>query len=144
MALHFREENNMSERGYYENLFKATKFFLFGSAARKIDWDDDSHPVDIDVIMIPADPGYTKRLERYALENSGKLDLFFYGGDCLISAYDEHRRIMLSKHTHEAIAEDIMEISFDILINMLEDTVEEQNKRKHVPGYAEEFPREVC
>ena len=95
------------------------KLYLFGSVAR-----GEDAPKDIDVLMIPADADCVKRLEPYAIENGGRLDLFFFAGDALWPAYDDTegmRRIMLSKHTKDAIAADLTEITFEKLIHMMED-----------------------
>ena len=101
------------------------KYYLFGSMARKISHGDDYDgptPADVDVIMIPSDATAVKQLKSYAVENDGPLDLFFFAGDALWAAFDEDdmRRIMLSKGTKTAIAEDLVEVSLSELLDILE------------------------
>jgi hypothetical protein len=102
------------------------KYYIFGSVARKIKAGDDYDgpaPSDVDVIMIPGNDQAILRLLRcYAVENDGPLDLFFFAGDQLTAAFDEHdeRRILLTKHTKAAIAEDLYEVSLSGLLRRLE------------------------
>ena len=101
------------------------KYYIFGSMARKLkrgDYYDGPTPADVDVIMIPSDSAAVGLLKPYAVENDGPLDLFFFAGDQLWAAYDEHdeRRILLSKHTKTAIAEDLYEVSLSGLLRILE------------------------
>lgn len=101
------------------------KYYIFGSMARKLkagNHYEGPTPADVDVIMMPAHSDGVGLLRRYAVENDGPLDLFFFAGDQLWAAYDEHdeRRILLSKHTKTAIAEDLYEVSLSGLLRILE------------------------
>ena len=100
------------------------KYYLFGSMARKIARGDSyagPTPEDVDVLMIPAESNAIRQLRSYAVEHGGPLDLFFFAGDQLWAAFDDGRRILLTKHTKTAIAEDLVEVSLSELLNILED-----------------------
>lgn len=89
-----------------------SKLYLFGSRAR----GDHRPDSDFDVIAIDAPDELYDALEPYAVEHGGNLDLFCFAGDCLWAAYDEERKVLLSKWNQKAIAEDVKEITLEELI----------------------------
>lgn len=95
------------------------RLYLFGSRAT----GDHSPDSDWDVILFKEEGDEPRDMEAavdflkpYTVEHGGNLDLFLFGGDCLISAMDEHRRIMLSRHTFTAVKEDLVEIDINTLL----------------------------
>lgn len=88
------------------------KLYLFGSRAR----GDHSPESDFDVLVIDAPDSLYGALEPYAVEHGGNLDLFCFAADCLWAAYDEERKIILSKSTNAGITQDIKEITLEELM----------------------------
>lgn len=89
------------------------KLYLFGSRAR----GDHRPDSDFDVLAIDAPDSLYGALEPYAVEHGGNLDLFCFAADCLWAAYDEERKIILSKFNSAGITNDIKEITLEELVS---------------------------
>lgn len=95
------------------------KLYLFGSRARGDHRPDSDWDVLIDGVGMAVDhecDEIVHLLAPYTVEHGGKLDLFYYMGDCLMSAIDEERRIILSKWNLQGIQEDAKEIDVNELL----------------------------